>query len=138
MEAVSRVLTEHLTVLKSDKLVQQSNDKLAANRMYRTLLWGIITVIIGVVVLAIGKDYGFVSLLGVLISLAGMLLAVYGVLSPLKSMSISSGQSLQSETLKESEADLYLQPKNPSQLMPSVTEQTTELLEIENTRISKQ
>lgn len=75
LETVSKALTEHLSVPNSDKLAAQANDRLLARRMYSTLLWGIVAVILGVAVLAVGKDYGLVSLLGLFISLAGMLLA---------------------------------------------------------------
>jgi hypothetical protein len=64
-----------------------------------------------------------------------MLVATYGVLSPLKAMALSAGQSPESKVLKQSEAELYLSPEGFSKSMPSVTERTTELLEIENTRI---
>src|SRR5215216_6097742 len=104
LETVSRVLTEHLSVADPDKLVARVNDKLLARRMYRTLLWGIIAVIFGVALLAIGKDYGLVGLLGLLISLAGMLLAAYGVLSPIKAMTLPSRQSSEPKVLKQSEA----------------------------------
>ena len=137
LETISKVLTEHLSVADSNKSIAQVNDKLLARQMYRTLLWSIIAVILGVALLAIGKNYGLVSLLGLLISLAGMLLAAYGVLSPIKVMALSSRQSPESEALKQSEAELHLSPGSYPEPMASVTERTTELLEIEDGRISK-
>ncbi len=137
LETVSKVLTEHLSVADSDRLMAKVNESLLVRRMYKMLLWGIIAVIFGIALLAIGKNNGLITLPGLLIALAGMLLAVYGVLSPLKAMALSSRQSSQPKALKQPEPDLYLPPKHFSEPVPSVTERTTELLEIENARISK-
>ena len=137
LETVSKVLTEHLSVADSDRLMAKVDESLLVRRMYKMLLWGIIAVIFGIALLAIGKNNGLITLPGLLIALAGMLLAAYGVLSPIKTMVLPSRQQPQSKALKQPESELYLPPQSFFEPVPSVTERTTELLEIENPRVSK-
>ena len=108
LETVSKVLTEHLSVAHSDRLMAKVDESLLVRRMYKMLLWGIIAVIFGIALLAIGKNNGLITLPGLLIALVGMLLAAYGVLSPIKTMALPSRQQPQSKALKQPESELYL------------------------------
>lgn len=60
--------------------------------------------------------------------------AIYGAFSPAKAKELLSSQLSQPKTLNQSEASSYLPLKDFSKPVLSVTERTTELLEVKNTR----
>lgn len=137
LEAVSKVPSEHPSVPNSDEAVAKVTKRMPARRMNRTLLWGLITIGLGVTVLVNAQNYDLINWLGILVFLAGVVLAIYGASTLDKAKALPSGQSSQSKALNQSDMSSYLPPKDLSDPLPSVTERTTKLLEIENTKLSK-
>jgi hypothetical protein len=133
LETSAKALAEHLSVTGFDKSAAQADEKLLLSRLYKMLLWGIIAFISGLALLAVGKDYRIISVMGLLIMLAGVLVSAYGVLSPLKSAALSGGRSSEPKTLKQSETK-QLPPESFHEPIPTVTERTTNLLEVERLR----
>ena len=137
LEAVSKSSSEHPTVPNSDKPMTKVTNRMPARRMNRALLWGLIVIGSGVTILANAQDYELVNWLGILVFLAGIGLAIYGAFSSDKAKALASIQSPQTKALNQPETVSQLPPKDFSEPVPSVTERTTELLEIENTKLSK-
>jgi hypothetical protein len=132
--AVTEVLAKPPAVLNSSASMTKVTSRMAARRMNRSLLWGLIVIVLGVTLLSNAQGYALVNWLGILTFLAGIGLAVYGACAPGTAKELLSSQIAQPETLKQSQASSYLPPQDFSESVPSVTERTTELLEIENTK----
>jgi predicted nucleic acid-binding Zn ribbon protein len=128
---------EAVSTVPSGEAMAKVTKRMPARRMNRVLLWGLIVIGVGVTLLVNSQNYEIVNWLGILVFLAGIGLAIYGAFSPAKARTLPSGQSSQTKALNLSETSSYLPPKDFSEPLPSVTERTTELLEIENTKLSK-
>ena len=135
--AVSKVPSEPPSVTNSDKPMAKVTNRMAARRMNRILLWGLIVIGLGVTLLANAQGHRLVDWLGISVFLAGIGLTIYGASSLDKAKVLPPSQSSQPKTLNHSEARSYLPPKDFSEPVPSVTERTTELLEIKNTKLSR-
>jgi predicted nucleic acid-binding Zn ribbon protein len=137
LEAISKVASEHASVADSDNSMSKVTNRMPARRMNRALFWGIIAVVLGVTLLSNAQGYALVNWLGILVFLVGIGTSIYGAFSPNNVKALPSGQSYQPKDLNQSEAELYLPPKDFSKPVPAVTERTTELLEIDNTKLSR-
>lgn len=129
LEAISKALADHLSLVDPDKSVVKTDERLILHRMYRFLLWGIIAILAGMALVAIGKKNDLISLPGLFVLFAGVLITAYGVLSPLKAKALSSSQDSLPKGLPHRERRMPLLSEHQKVPMPSVTEGTTELLE---------
>ena len=136
LEAVSKVPSEHPSVADPDEPMAKVTNRMPARRMNRALFWGIIAVVLGVTLLSNAQGYELVNWLGILVFLAGAGTAIYGAFSPNDVNALPSGQSYRPKGLNQSEAD-SLPPKEFSKRVSSISEGTTGLLEIENTKPSR-
>jgi hypothetical protein len=105
--------------------------------MNSALFWGIMAGVLGVTLLSNAQGYELVNWLGILVFLAGTGTAIYGAFSPGHVNALRSGQSYRPKGLTQSDADLSLPPKDFSKPVSTITERTTGLLEIENTKPSR-
>lgn len=137
METVFKAPSGHPAVAGPDGPAAKVTNRTLERRTNRALFWGLAVTVLGVTLLANAQDYELVSWLGILVFLAGAALAIYGAFSPGAAKALPSGQPSQPKALNRSKAELYLPPEDFSGPVPSVTERTTELLEVENTRTLK-
>lgn len=94
------------------------------------VLWGFITMLIGVAIGVVGKKLlheDIVTVVGVLISLLGMFLSVYPFLAPPRRNKSDSSPSSQPEVGASQPTDYLPQERNVD-YVPSITERTTDLL----------
>jgi hypothetical protein len=136
LEAISKVPSNHPSVADPDEPMAKVTNRMPARRMNRALFWGIIAVVLGVTLLSNAQGYELVNWLGILVFLAGTGTAIYGAFSPNNLNALPSGQSYRPKGLNQPEAD-SLPPKEFSKPVSSISEGTTGLLEIENTKPSR-
>jgi hypothetical protein len=134
LSAVPEVMAQPPSAPDSDNQMAKVTARMAERRMNRTLFWGLIVIGVGLTLLANAQGHRLLDWTGVSIFLAGMGLAIYGAFSPPKAKELLPGEPAQPKTLNQSEANSYLPPKDFSEPVLSVTERTTELLEVEKTR----
>jgi hypothetical protein len=132
VQMITQPLVEHATV--SDLETRPAiivKDK--AQRASRLMLWGFIMMFIGVAVGIIGKKLiheEIVTVVGALVSVAGMFLTAYPYLSPSSRQKYDSSPSSQPEVLIQSQPGKYLPQESNIEYVPSITERTTNLLEM--------
>ena len=96
------------------------------------VLWGFISMLIGVAIGVVGKKLLYeevITVIGVLISLLGMFLVVFPYLSPSRRKENDLSQSPQQRVLTSPERTKYLREASDIEYVPTVTERTTDLLE---------
>ena len=101
-------------------------------RAQALVLWGFIIMFIGVAIGVIGKKLvhdDIVTVVGILLALAGMFMTAYPYLAPSRRRP-NSGLASPPEALAQSHSTKYLSPESNTEYVSSVTERTTDLLEI--------
>ena len=114
------------------KIDKAERDRRIMSRMVSWMMWGMLVLVIGVVVIVIGKTVPdpIVKLIGTVITLGGVSVAMYGVLDALR-----GGKRLQNN-LTTNPGNIASTPANTTRELeahipvpvPSVTERTTELI----------
>jgi zinc-ribbon domain len=137
LHTVSNVPSKDPAGAGSDNPMAKVTNRIPVRRMNRALFWGIIALILGVTLLTNTQGYQVVNWLGILVFLTGIGAAIHGAFSLNNVKALPSGQASQPKGLNQSEADLYLPPTDFSKSVPTVTERTTELLEIEKSKPSR-
>jgi len=101
-------------------------------RTSRWMLWGFIVMFVGVAVGVVGKKLlhdDIVTTIGILISLAGIFATVYPHLSPPRRRKLDANATAKPEPLIQS-TPVKVLAESQTQYTPSVTERTTNLLEV--------
>jgi hypothetical protein len=136
MSGVQQIVTRHL----SGEVPAQSpgqRDRAALQQMGKTLFAGLIMLAIGMAILAFGKNGSIARTVGVIAVLIAMLITAYAVISPMwKTGSAFKPKSRTTRELDNSSPGFLPEQRDPVP-MPSVTEPTTQLLEIENAEQKK-
>jgi hypothetical protein len=120
-----------LTTISGPERTPALSLKDEAQRRNGSVLWGFITMFIGVAIGVIGKKLlhvDIVTVVGVLISLLGMFLTVYPFLAPPRRKKTDSSPLSQTDFLTPSRPTEYLPPASNIEYVPSITERTTDLL----------
>jgi len=125
LQTVSKELAEHLGTGKAHEQMTKPDQQ----RMLTMLFWGVVALVVGMGVIAVGKHNDTVGLLGLLLVLGGTLLAFYGLISHLRAAALVSRQGAQLKALPQSEPDVAGAAKSFPEIMPSVTELTTRNLD---------
>jgi hypothetical protein len=90
LETVSKELAQHLGGGKAHGQMIKPDQ----TRMLTMLSWGVLSLVVGLGVIAVGKHYDTVGLLGLLLVLGGALLAFYGLISHLRAATLASRRML--------------------------------------------
>ena len=126
LQTVAKELAEHVGAENSERQIVKPNDGVTLRRMVNMLLCGVVALVAGMAVLAVGKGNDTLGLVGLLLVLGGALLAFYGVISPLRAAALASGSAPQ-KAKPRTELDAKGTKCLP-EAMPSVTELTTRSL----------
>ncbi len=100
----------------------------------RRMLWGLLMAFGGIVIALAGKmllQLNLVTFIGVLISLSGMFfIAAYPFLTASLRQKFAPGRNTHPESLPHADTTNKLPPINETDFVPSVTENTTNLLKV--------
>jgi zinc ribbon protein len=141
LEAVSKLVAEHSS---SPVEVQKKADKVAleaaiVRTMFNWIMWGMIAIGVGVLLLVINKNIGIGSHLNLPISfllLGGVGIVSAGVLKAIKQGTLlATSRNANQITGSPDTKSLPTHPIPAS--LPSVTERTTQLIGVEDTRTNK-
>lgn len=127
---ISQAVAKHLSTADSAEPPVESKVS-KQRRMSTLLLWGIAAFFVGIALMVVGKqfpDFDWIGLIGVLVLLLGAFVATYGVLSPLRQIWSPSSRPPQPAELPQAD-QTALASANPLELIPSITEHTTRMLE---------
>ncbi|HKF57189.1 MAG TPA: zinc ribbon domain-containing protein [Blastocatellia bacterium] len=124
LQTVAKELAEHVGAENSERQIIKPNDGVTLRRMVNMLLCGVVALVAGMAVLAVGKGNDTLGLVGLLLVLGGALLAFYGVISPLRAAALASGRGAPQKAKRRTELDAAETKRFP-EAMPSVTELTT-------------
>ncbi|HET8670034.1 MAG TPA: zinc ribbon domain-containing protein [Candidatus Saccharimonadales bacterium] len=133
LEAVSKAIASHQSGIDSSKPPVRGENS-ALRRMAIMLFWGIVVFLMGGVILGVSKKMlhnDLVGLIGLVMVIAGAILATYAVISPLWQQANKSGQATEPKSAIELESSAQTLPEGLSASPPSITEQTTNILETE-------
>jgi len=125
LQTVSKELAEHLGTGKAHEQMTKPDQQ----RMLTMLFWGVVALVVGMGVIAVGKHNDTVGLLGLLLVLGGPLLAFYGLISHRRAAALASRLGSQLKAQQQSEPDVAGAAKSLPEIMPSVTELTTRNLD---------
>jgi hypothetical protein len=132
LETISKAIIAHQSISDSDN-PSVRDDSNALRRLGLQLFWGIIVLFMGAVILGVNKkmvEADWLRLVGLATVMAGMILAMYAVLSPLWKQSSKSIPVSEAKSTMELENRAQTLPELPT-APPSITEQTTSILESE-------
>ncbi len=133
LESVGKLVADHSSP-EDLKLEKSQTEKAIQQRMYRSLMWGMISFILGMAVLVVVKTFSLdktINLIGTLFLFIAMGLMTYGVLSrmrdgPAPSRKLPPPDRInhlpQADTTKQLPSERVPVP------LPSVTERTTQLI----------
>ena len=133
LETVSKLVAEHSSaeVLKFEKSL---TEKIMRQRMYNSLKWGMISLILGMAVLTVVKTLALdktFNLVGALLLFLAMGLMCYSVLAPIRDGSPASRKFPRpdrSGEFPEAEDTKELPPARIPVPVASITERTTQLI----------
>ena len=128
LQVISQELAKGRSPTSTDKLLVRS-DASRLHQLYGMLLWGVGSVLVGMALIAIGKQSEIVGTIGLLLTLAGAFLALYGVLSPFRPQKIAPHKQSESTALPQVETTAKLPPGTLPDAIASVTEHTTHTLD---------
>ncbi|MGH9873364.1 MAG: zinc ribbon domain-containing protein [Pyrinomonadaceae bacterium] len=133
LETVSKLVAEHSSPDRL-KLEKSLSEKASQQRMYHSLKWGMICLILGMAVLTVVKTLALdktFNLAGALLLFMAMGLMCYSVLAPLHERASNSKKLPESDRtgeLPETETTKELPPARVPVPVASVTERTTQLI----------
>lgn len=135
LEAIGKLVAQHSAspVEVQNKLDKVAREQAAVRTMFNWIALGMIILGIGIVMIAVNKNFDigkWFSLLSSLFILGGTGVATAGVLNAVRGASSISGKRT------ENQKSLNTGSVMPEQL-PSITERTTQLLPAEDARINK-
>src|SRR5688572_28041365 len=131
LEPVSKALAEHLApdgVSRSTSA--RASERRAVRRMTTGLVAGFALTLLGVVFMAVAPGRG-PRTVGLLAALIGLVVALLFVLSPLRSMRDAAAEPAPPPLDPSAAETGRLLHEQTAEPVPSVTERTTELLEVE-------
>lgn len=131
LENISKAVASHVSA-SDDNKPSAENEKSRLRRMSILLFWGLVTFLVGATMMGIGKRMlqdNLILMIGLLISMAGAVLAAYSVISPLWKQTSKFRQSVEPKASIESITGINTSPEGLPAPFPSVTEQTTRVLE---------
>jgi F0F1-type ATP synthase assembly protein I len=131
LELVSKAVALHNLSTAHDKSVV-SNESNRVRAMAITLFWGVVSVMVGGLLLAVSKKYvhsDLLGLLGLLVTIVGTIVAAYSVISPLWRQGAKPAGRV--EGINGLDAPNDTSPEGLPAPPASVTEQTTNILETE-------
>jgi hypothetical protein len=128
LQTVAKELAEHLGARNSEGQIIKPNDGVTLRRMVNMLLWGVVALVAGMAVIAVGKGNGTIGFLGLLLAVGGALLAFYGVISPLRAAALASGRGAPQKAKPLTDLNATGAEKCFPEAMTSVTELTTRSL----------
>jgi hypothetical protein len=123
LQTVAKELAEHLGTHNSEQEIIKHNDGVIQYRMFTMLLWGVVALVAGMGVIALGKGHSTIGLLGTLLALGGALVAFYGVLSPLRAAALASRRDASQKAMPPT----ALNATGPATYFPEDTPSVTEL-----------
>jgi len=136
LDTVSQALVAHQAALGSrERSVRE--DKSALARMAKTMFWGVMTLLIGLLAIGISKDTAYkdlVGLAGLILLIAGTIVVTYAVISPLWQQANKSKPAAEPKKTIELEGEGNTLRKGLPAPPASITEHTTNILEGEPAR----
>ena len=139
LETVSKAIAAHQSAPGS-KAEPVKDDKRALRRMSITLFWSIVVLFLGALLLGINKKMlhnDLVGMIGLLLTIVGPILSAYAVMSPLWRQANKSSTVTEPKLTIESESKLHTSPEGLPAPPPSITERTTNILEIEPAKTAR-
>lgn len=133
LETVSKAVASHQSAPGSVEPSVKDESR-AVRRMGIMLFCGIVVLLLGAVLLGIDKKLlhsDLAGVIGLVMVIAGPILAAYAVISPLWQQSSKSATVPKPKTTVELESNTSTSPEGLPAPPPSITEQTTNILEIE-------
>ena len=132
LQIITQPLAAHAPAadLERTPAITFKDQKQGTNRL---VLWGLIIMFIGAAIGITGKmliHEEIVTFTGALLSLAGMFLVVYPYLSPSPRQKYDASASSKPGSLTQSSPTKYLPQTSNIEFVPSITERTTDLLEV--------
>jgi predicted lipid-binding transport protein (Tim44 family) len=133
LETVSRAVASHQSAPGSNEQSVKDESR-AVRRMGMMLFWGIVVMLLGGVLLGIDKKLlhnDLAGMIGLVMVIAGPILSAYAVISPLWQQTSKSAPVSEPKITIELESNIRTSPEELPAPRPSITEQTTNILEIE-------
>jgi hypothetical protein len=133
LEDVSKAVASHLSA-PDDNNPSTKNESSRVRRMGILLFSGVVMLLLGATIMGVGKrmlQSELIMMIGLLIVMAGTVLAAYSVISPLWQQASKSRQSIEPTSSMETSSGINTSPEGLPAPFPSVTEQTTRVLENE-------
>ena len=141
LETVGKLVAQHSDTAAEtpNKLANAERERALVQKMFSRLMWGTIILLIGVVMLVVNRNFDigrWFSLLSSLTMLSGIALGGAGLFDAMiKGASLSGRKSPQQITAGTDTQRLAANPI-PHEL-PSVTERTTQLIGVEDSKTNK-
>lgn len=139
LETVSKAIAAHQSAPGS-KAEPVKDDKSALRRMSMTLFWSIVVLFMGALLLSINKKLShsdLVWMIGLVLTIAGPILSAYAVMSPLWRQASKRAPSDEPKLTTELEGKMRTSPEGLPAPPPSITEHTTNILEIEAAKTAR-
>jgi Predicted membrane protein len=133
LETVSKAVASHQSAPGSYEQPVKDESR-ALRRMGIMLFWGIVVLLLGGVLLGIDKRLlhnDLVGMIGLVMVIAGPILSMYAVISPMWQQASKSAPVTEPKITIELESNMRTPPEGLPAPPPSITEQTTNTLEIE-------
>ena len=126
------VMNKH--VAEESSLSRYEAKKAIEHRMVKFISWGGIVFFVGLVAIILGKKFLFnelIHLMGSMLALTGLFIMCFGVLSAKSASTKPSGKRINKSSPTNPELDKPSGAERLLEVMPSITERTTKLMETE-------